>query len=74
MSSVLTIHYGQHDQKRRADQIYAKTYVRRKKCTMMKLDKIRSAWTQEIGDRKNGHTYESRMAGSRRRQGRKEKA
>jgi hypothetical protein len=60
---VTTMCYRQHDQKRRAVQIYAKTHVRRKKCTMMKLEKIRSAWTQETGDRKRGHTYKSSMAG-----------
>jgi adenosylmethionine-8-amino-7-oxononanoate aminotransferase len=47
MSSITTKYYRQHDQRRRADQIYAKTHVRGKKCTMMKLDKIRSAWTQD---------------------------
>jgi len=61
MSNVTRLFYKQHDKKRRADAIYAKTAARRKKRATRKLELINTAWQQEVGDKANGHTYQSRL-------------
>jgi hypothetical protein len=62
MSSVTVTYYHQHDQKRKSNQNYAKSPVRKKKCVRRKLDQIQKAWKAKVEDKEQGSTYQSQMA------------
>jgi hypothetical protein len=63
MSPVSRLYYRQVDRRRKADQTYAKSFERKKKRAMQKLETINEAWRIETVDKRKGHTYQSGMAG-----------
>ena len=62
MTNVARKYYQQHDRKRKSDREYATTKERRKRRAEKKLEMIRSVWKSEVEDKRDGHTYQSRMA------------
>ena len=63
MSPVTGLYYRQVDKRRKTDQTYAKSFERKKKRSMQKLETINNAWRIETADKRKGHTYQSGMAG-----------
>jgi hypothetical protein len=62
MTDETELYFQQHDRSRKTDKEYAEKPERKKKRAKRKLEQIQKAWTTEVEDKANGHTYRSRMA------------
>ncbi len=63
MSAAVTLaYYQEHDRRIELARVNSKKEVTKKTRAMKKLATISSAWVKEVEDKKNGHTYQSRIA------------